>query len=433
MAKRKTKVWKERGWERGEQLPGGNQGHTFLARRAADPADEFGYVLKSLKRQDDAVLRRRFHIEVQSLTILDHPSVSKCVESNADRFAEPEDLFLITERIRGPDLERFGEGPVELKAAVGVVIRVLGILKHCHDLNVLHRDIKPCHVILRNGVISDPCLIDFGLAFNEIARPADFETASAQGVGNRFIILPEQLGEGPDKRDFRSDITQCLGLLFFLLTRHRPGLIYDASGTKPHERLRIDAGVCDLDVKSVSKLDRVFGIGFEHDPTRRWQSVDTLVGELRVLEDGSVREEPIDFESRLGDLRERTFKSPENERLMQIDTLQREFSRAAQAANIEVMKKFHELIACAPTSSKSGSTTGMHSMAYAVNHKFKDAKRSKLTLAIEPRGAELYMSAEVFGQEITTATMGLFDPDASRLMASFVEDAWVRALDLATS
>ncbi len=50
----KKDMWKGT-WTRGPALPGGNQGHTFAAKRSDDSNDEFNYVLKILKRQDDAI------------------------------------------------------------------------------------------------------------------------------------------------------------------------------------------------------------------------------------------------------------------------------------------------------------------------------------------------------------------------------------------
>lgn len=72
----------------------------------------------------------------------------------------------------------------------------------------------------------------------------------------------------------------------------------------------------------------------------------------------------------------------------------------------------------------------MHSMTYLLSHRFQEKNRSTLTLEIERKDAEVYMTARAFGKKIKTATIGLFDPGALRLMKRFVEDAWVIALDL---
>jgi hypothetical protein len=50
----KKSPWADRGWERGEPIPSGNQGFAFAARRIDDPPGEFNYVLKKLKHQDKA-------------------------------------------------------------------------------------------------------------------------------------------------------------------------------------------------------------------------------------------------------------------------------------------------------------------------------------------------------------------------------------------
>jgi len=110
-------VWKEE-WVRGERLPGGNQGHTFLARRTTDAADEFRYVLKTLRRQDDADRRARFHIEVACLRALDHKGVARLAGSNAADFGRDVELFIVTERIPGPGLDEYRRlAPVQIKDA----------------------------------------------------------------------------------------------------------------------------------------------------------------------------------------------------------------------------------------------------------------------------------------------------------------------------
>jgi serine/threonine protein kinase len=39
-------------------------------------------------------------------------------------------------------------------------------LKHLHQKRIAHRDIKPENIMLRDGAIKSPIIIDFGLATN---------------------------------------------------------------------------------------------------------------------------------------------------------------------------------------------------------------------------------------------------------------------------
>jgi serine/threonine-protein kinase len=302
MSKYERDVWKARGWERGDQIPGGNQGHTFLARKGTDPLGEYKYVLKSLKHQDDQKRRAMFSAEVQVMEVVDHPGVAKVVDTNAKDFREPVELFLVTERILGTDLEKLVKAaPLPLDDAVRVTNATLGIVNHCHELAVIHRDIKPCHVILQNDSLGDPVLIDFGLAYHGETQPIEAETEIGRGKGNRFLVGPEHHAQNPAaNRNAVTDICQCVGLFYFALTQQAPGLLQDDNGKKPHQRL---AGSFFAELKPWKRkaLLRVFDVGFEWNPIQRWQRIDHLIQRLAaLLED----EEPVDkqLEHELSDI-----------------------------------------------------------------------------------------------------------------------------------
>lgn len=302
MAKMKKNLWKDDGWERGDEILGGNQGHTFFARKCTDPPGEFNYVLKKLKRQDKPDRRALFCGEVRNMDLLDHPGAIKVEATNAERFREDEELYFITRRILGDDLgTRVQAAPMPLEEALHVTLAVLRILKYCHERGVIHRDIKPCHVILPNGSLDDPVLIDFGLAFNRETQLTDAETRTGEGKGNRFLIGPEHLIGIPDvNRNPATDICQCVGLLFYAITQEYPRVLRDEAGKKPHERLATDwPGKLPAWKRKV--LVHVFDVGFEWDPGRRWQSIDLLVERLEGLL-GDSEPGDAEFESDLSSL-----------------------------------------------------------------------------------------------------------------------------------
>ncbi len=90
------------------------------------------------------------------------------------------------------------------------------------------------------------------------------------------MILPEQMVPGDAKRDPRSDITQTLGIFFFLLTKARPGLINTPDYSKPHQRVSVRRFLPNMESRQYDRLQRIFDVGFEYDPDRRWQSIDSL-------------------------------------------------------------------------------------------------------------------------------------------------------------
>jgi serine/threonine protein kinase len=280
---------KERPWEpewvRGESLSGGGQARTYFARHKSDPPDSWPYVMKVFKSDDDRPdLRARMYVEAGALERVVHQGVAKLVASNPAHYTGDGPLFLITELVEGPDLERFrAEHELPVRDAVQLVIRVLRVLSFCHNLDVVHRDIKPEHVILRDGALDAPVLIDFGLAFGDALSPNDHSTATEQGVGNRFLILPEHWADSTAKRDPVSDITQVVGLLFFLIFKKTPGNLAHPKNRKPHDRFAWRDELKTLESWQLESLATIFDVGFEHDPVRRWQSAEQLIAELEVL------------------------------------------------------------------------------------------------------------------------------------------------------
>src|SRR5205823_165431 len=98
---------------------------------------------------------------------LNHSGVARWAESNADDTHDDEELYLVTEYVKGPTLSEVVQSATQSKdVAATIVINLLETLAHCHNEGPVHRDIKPDNVVLRDGDPSRPVLLDFGLTFN---------------------------------------------------------------------------------------------------------------------------------------------------------------------------------------------------------------------------------------------------------------------------
>jgi serine/threonine protein kinase len=279
-------LWASLGFVRGESLRDGAQGSTFLARQSSDPPGQFNYVLKTLKQQKKPDRRALFCNEVLALKTLDHPGVASLVATNAEEYRNCDvELFLITERIAGTDLESsVMAGKLQFEDAVRMTAAVLRILEHCHLRGVVHRDIKPCHVVLRGNSVDDPVLIDFGIAYISDRQPAGAETKLDERRGNQFLIGPEHVPGNPGvNRSGVTDICQCVGLLFFALTREYPRSLLDTNNKKPHERCAGALSKLELAPWQHERLSQLFDFGFEWEPNRRWQTIDLVVKRLDAL------------------------------------------------------------------------------------------------------------------------------------------------------
>lgn len=263
-------------WELGKRLGRGGQGYTYHARRKGEK--DYNYVLKELRNQKTHESRMRMHLEVTALEALSgHEGIAVFVDSNADAYKTKDELYLVTEFVKGSH----PTGPIDMEHAVTLAVRLLEILEYCHDVDIVHRDIKPQNVILRADDPKDPILLDFGLSFNR-NRATSFETEPGQHIGPRsFIDLPELTLASADKRSKKTDVAQVVGLFFYCLTGEPPGPLLDDSAHPPHKR----EGPLDVisELKAADQVERIFDIGFKFAIDSRWQSATALKEALKDL------------------------------------------------------------------------------------------------------------------------------------------------------
>ncbi|NET28963.1 serine/threonine-protein kinase [Okeania sp. SIO1I7] len=281
MSKNNSKPWDEN-WKIIENIGGGGQGQTYLVEPKNNSFPANKYILKRLNRQNDLERRSRMRREVVALETIDCPGIPKLIDSNSERFKNLDiPLYLVTEFIPGYTLSDFIKSEVmNIFSAVSLTIKLLDILEYCHQIGIVHRDIKPDNIIIKNNGISTPFLMDFGISFNKVDEYAKDLTPTWQQLGNRFFQLPE-LGEKSSlQRDPRSDITQICGILFFTITGKFPLYLLDSeNGNKPHQREEAKQNLSvspNLPESILSKINRVFDRAFEIKIDSRWQSISAL-------------------------------------------------------------------------------------------------------------------------------------------------------------
>ena len=165
----------------------------------------------------DPEYRARFMRESRQAAAVDHPNVVSVHEVGNHEGQ----LFLAMQWIEGTDLnELIGRtGPLPPDQAVRITLQLAGALQAVHDAGLIHRDVKPANVLLRQvGGEDHAYLTDFG-----VAKPLQAEekfTKSGFTVGTSGYMAPEQiLGREPLPQ---SDI-YALGCVFFrLLTGSAP-------------------------------------------------------------------------------------------------------------------------------------------------------------------------------------------------------------------
>jgi serine/threonine protein kinase len=99
--------------------------------------------------------------------------------------------YLMSEYVEGPTLDTSvaQDGPLEPAEAVLLGMQLAGALRYLHGRDVVHLDLKPSNVCLRDG---RPVLIDFG-----VARRVGASRRTGAPRGSAPFMAPEQCREEP--------------------------------------------------------------------------------------------------------------------------------------------------------------------------------------------------------------------------------------------
>jgi serine/threonine-protein kinase len=182
---------------------------------------------------DDA-FRARFVREARLAGGLAHPNIVR-VYDVGEHDGRP---FIVMEYVPGTSLDRVGRLPAA--RAVGVGVQACAGLQHAHDAGLVHRDVKPANLLLRDdGVLK---IADFGIAR---ATESTRQTQAGTLLGTAAYLAPEQIAGG--EASPASDIYALGAVLYELLT----GRVPYAFSTLPELAAQQADGV----IESVSDLE----------------------------------------------------------------------------------------------------------------------------------------------------------------------------------
>ena len=277
-------------WEIIEPINHGGQAQIYRVKNINIP-NSLIYALKFLHSQNDPERRHRMYMEVCNLTSLTNDHILKIIFSNAEKYTSNEKLYYICPYIYGCNLEELlNEKTFNFSQIIGFFLQFLNTINYCHKHKIVHRDIKPDNIMFEGNSLNDFILIDFGLSFNKGLENYHL-TKSNQQLGNRFLLLPELICGSPDeKRLFVSDITQCCGILFYLLTKKIPHTLTDANNCPPHRRNNHSSLIFNQieDQTVYNNLMAILDKGFSYDISQRYQNIDKLIYDITTLTETKV-------------------------------------------------------------------------------------------------------------------------------------------------
>jgi serine/threonine protein kinase len=255
----------------------------------------------------------RFKHEASILGLLAHPHIAELIHAGVSQTGQP---YLVLEYVDGEHIDSYCDRHrLTIQGRIRLFLEVLAAVAHAHTNLIVHCDLKPSNVLVRND--NHVKLLDFG-----IAQFLEDEKHAADGTqltrkGERAMTpeyaAPEQLRGEPVTTAV--DVYALGVLLYVLLTgRHPHGkgpqpaaylikAVTEREPVRPSEVVR-----CSQDCKASTRharrrgtttnrlsrlltgdLDAIIAKTLKKDPAERYASVTALADDLRRY----LRIEPI--------------------------------------------------------------------------------------------------------------------------------------------
>jgi serine/threonine protein kinase/class 3 adenylate cyclase len=127
-----------------------------------------------------------------------------------------------------------------IEQTLSLVLKVCGAIQFAHEHGVLHRDLKPGNILLRED--GEPLVADFGLAKLKTGERSHSLSLTGHVVGTLENMAPEQAESSKDV-DERADVYSIGTILYQMLTGRRHfeatgNIVKDAQALRTHEPVR---------------------------------------------------------------------------------------------------------------------------------------------------------------------------------------------------
>ena len=274
-----------------KRLGKGGMGDVFLGEDTKQHGRKVALkVLPPEVTQDESRLRR-FKQEARAILAVNHPNILTIYEIGQTDTTH----YIATEFIEGETLRQYlWRDPLKIDEALGIAIQIAMALEAAHAAGVVHRDVKPENIMLRNDrFVRDRFVkvLEFGLPkVTERAAPVtDAEavtmpisnTTPGTVMGTSGYMSPEQ-AQG-DAIDPRSDIFS-LGVVLYEMVAGRAPF---SGPTESHVRVSI----IDHDPEPLTKqssevprhLERIVSKALAKDKSKRYQTITDFKLDLEQL------------------------------------------------------------------------------------------------------------------------------------------------------
>ena len=246
---------------------------------------------------------RRFQREALSASSLSHPNIVEIYDVGED----DGNFYIVMEYIEGKTLKQLikKRGVLSLPETMDIMLQLLDALKSAHDSYIIHRDIKPQNIMIKDsGLVK---ITDFGIA---MALNSAQLTQTNSVMGSVHYLPPEQAsGKGST---IRSDIYS-LGILMFEMLTGRVPFRGDSAVEIALKHMKEPLpSVCELNPVVPQSVENIILKAAAKNPKNRYHDVRDMADDIKTcLDEDRENEERITFkypETDFSDTRANTLK-----------------------------------------------------------------------------------------------------------------------------
>ncbi|NOY24075.1 MAG: protein kinase [Acidobacteria bacterium] len=283
------------GWQLGKYrlervLGAGGMGMVYQASHITLNKTVALKILLPRTESDSEDFGRRFLREARVLAEIHHPNIIEIYDMDITEWGAP---YFVMEYVKGLSLDTFldrHKGPIPESWVAEITEGLVSGLAFAHSKGIVHRDLKPENIYLSlYGKAIVPKILDFGIAkLVSEHENATRLTSTGAVVGTPEYLTPEQvlnheLGGWTDQYTLSLVVAE-------MLTGKRPRAgksLLEIVSTEIHRPLDLVSMGIPMEKSFAPALFRAT----QPDPEKRFKSVESFLGALRLEhDDGTVNE-----------------------------------------------------------------------------------------------------------------------------------------------